>query len=526
MLSRLSINLKVFVAPLVVLVLFIAGSVASIVVLREQGAAFREVVGGAFDAATTTSRLTITVAGIHSDVLRHLDMMRLEQDPDSLKALRESLGQRFDQAEAMLQSLEANSYSLDADLLHDVSEFLTIYKVVATKIAQTATLNPMLVSTLIAHHQQLEEYLDKLAIVTIKSAKEKQQQTAIAVNRAMNALGLATLAGVIIAIVATWFIGRAISRPLSQMTKVMSSLAAGDHDIRIPAIESRDEVGSMARAVEVFRQRTIQLHRRESELGQMVNRLAILRDRADEASHAKSAFLANMSHELRTPLNALIGYSEMLHDGLYGNLPEKARSPVARVQANAKHLLGLINNVLDLSKIEAGQFTLQMSEYSLSGIVEAVVSSTESLSQAKNLRVTIDVPQSLPRGYGDEQRLTQVLLNLVANAIKFTDTGTIHIGATELDDNFDVIVRDTGPGIPESHRQSIFEEFQQVDSSSTRRKGGSGLGLSIARHIVEIHGGRMYLKSEVGRGSTFGFILPVRGRPGGTQEADHAHTHH
>jgi len=342
----------------------------------------------------------------------------------------------------------------------------------------------------------------------------------------MNALGLATLAGVIIAIVATWFIGRAISRPLSQMTKVMSSLAAGDHDIRIPAIESRDEVGSMARAVEVFRQRTIQLHRRESELGQMVNRLAILRDRADEASHAKSAFLANMSHELRTPLNALIGYSEMLHDGLYGNLPEKARSPVARVQANAKHLLGLINNVLDLSKIEAGQFTLQMSEYSLSGIVEAVVSSTESLSQAKNLRVTIDVPQSLPRGYGDEQRLTQVLLNLVANAIKFTDTGTIHIGATEVDDNFDVIVRDTGPGIPESHRQSIFEEFQQVDSSSTRRKGGSGLGLSIARHIVEIHGGRMYLKSEVGRGSTFGFILPVRGRPGGTQEADHAHTHH
>jgi signal transduction histidine kinase len=211
---------------------------------------------------------------------------------------------------------------------------------------------------------------------------------------------------------------------------------------------------------------------------------------------------------------------------LYGDLPEKARNPVARVQANAKHLLGLINNVLDLSKIEAGQFTLQMSDYSLSGIVESVVSATESLSQAKNLHVAIDVPQSLPRGYGDEQRLTQVLLNLVGNAIKFTDSGTIHIGATAADGEFNVAVRDTGPGVPEANRQSIFEEFQQVDSSSTRRKGGSGLGLSIARRIVELHGGRMYVESEVGVGSTFGFILPICSKPEGTQETDRAHTDH
>ncbi|MGE5103316.1 MAG: sensor histidine kinase [Betaproteobacteria bacterium] len=524
MLSRLPINLKVFVAPLVVLLLFVTVSAVSIVVLRDQGAAFREVVGGAFDAATTTSRLTITVAGIHSDVLRHLDVMRLEQDPESLKSLRESMGQRFDQAEAMLQSLEANSYSLDPELLHNVSEFMTIYRIVATKITQSATLNPTLVSTLIAHHQQLEEYLEELANVTIKSAKDKQQQTAAAVRRAMGLLGLATLVGVIVAIVATWFIGRAISVPLSKMTSVMSRLAAGDHEIRIPAIDSRDEVGSMARAVEVFRQHSIKLHRREAELAQMVDRLAILRDQADEASRAKSAFLANMSHELRTPLNALIGYSEMLYDGLYGKLPDRAREPIGRVQANAKHLLGLINNVLDLSKIEAGQFTLHPSEYSMSGVVEAVVSATESLSQAKKLAVTVDVPQSLPHGYGDEQRLSQVLLNLVGNAIKFTDAGGIHIRATAADGAFDVSVRDTGPGIPAEHQKSVFEEFQQVDASTTRKKGGSGLGLSIAKRIVELHGGRMYLKSEVGEGSTFGFVLPIRCGEERAQEADHAHT--
>jgi signal transduction histidine kinase len=523
-LSRVSIKLKVFVAPLVVLLLFIAVSVVSIVVLREQGAAFREVVGGAFDAATTTSRLTITVAGIHSDVLRHLDVMRLEQDPESLKSLRESLGQRFDHAEAMLQSLEANSYALDPELLHDVSEFLTIYKTVATKIAQSTTLNPTLVSTLIAHHQQLEEYLEQLSVVTIKSAKDKQQQTAASVKRAMNVLGLATLAGVLLALLATWFIGRAISSPLSQMTKVMSNLAAGDHEIHIPAIDSRDEVGSMARAVEVFRQRSVQLHRRESELAQMVDRLAILRDRADEASRAKSAFLANMSHELRTPLNALIGYSEMLFDGLYGSLPDRARDPVGRVQANARHLLGLINNVLDLSKIEANQFTLHMSDYSMSGIVESVVSTTESLTKAKNLTVTTDVPQSLPRGYGDEQRLTQVLLNLMGNAIKFTDAGEIHVDATAANGELKVAVRDSGPGIPESHRHRIFEEFQQVDTSSTRQKGGSGLGLSIARRIVELHGGRMYLESVLGKGSTFGFIVPIRCGARRARESDHAHT--
>lgn len=510
MLSRLPIQVKVLVAPLVVTLLFAGVSVASMLLLRNQAETFRDVVGGAFDAATTTSRLTVTVAAIHSDVLRHLDLMRIEQDPAALKAIRESMADRFNQAEAMLQSLEANSYSLDADLLHNVSEFLTIYRTVATRVSQLDTLNPTLVSTLMAHYQQLDEYLNELASVTIKSAKDKQRQNEIVVSHALNLLVLTCVGGLLIGIAATWFIGRAIAKPLVEMTAVMSRLAGGERDIVVPAMDAKDEVGSMARAVEVFRQKSIQLHRREDELAQMVERLALLRDRADEASRAKSAFLANMSHELRTPLNALIGYSEMLYDGLYGALPERARDPVGRVQANAKHLLALINNVLDLSKIEAGQFTLRFDEYAMSSVVESVVTATESLWRSKKLTVTVDAPQTLPRGWADEQRITQVLLNLVGNAIKFTEVGGISIRVRAVDGMYDVAVTDTGPGVPEEHRQRIFEEFQQIDNSSTRQKGGTGLGLAIASRIVELHGGRMYLESTPGQGSTFGFRLPVR----------------
>jgi signal transduction histidine kinase len=194
------------------------------------------------------------------------------------------------------------------------------------------------------------------------------------------------------------------------------------------------------------------------------------------------------------------------------------------MQANAKHLLGLINNVLDLSKIEAGQFALHLDDYSMSGIVEAVVSATESLSLAKHLTLASDAPRTLPRGRGDEQRLMQVLLNLVGNAIKFTETGGIRITVRAVNGEFDVAVADTGPGIAEAHRKSVFEEFQQVDSSTTRQKGGSGLGLSIAKRIVELHGGRMYLESEVGRGSTFGFVIPIRCAEHPVVEAQHAHT--
>jgi signal transduction histidine kinase len=232
------------------------------------------------------------------------------------------------------------------------------------------------------------------------------------------------------------------------------------------------------------------------------------------ASRHKSQFLANMSHELRTPLNAVLGYSEMMLDGLYGELPEKAKGVLERVQRNGRHLLGLINDVLDLSKIEAGQLTLALDDYSMSALVKQVVSTTESLARAKGLALTAAIQDGLPAGRGDERRLTQVLLNLVGNAIKFTDKGAVELAAEAKDGRFTVAVSDSGPGIAEADQARIFEEFQQVDNTNTRKKGGTGLGLAIAKRIIEMHGGTLTVESAVGTGSTFRVILPVRAEQG------------
>ena len=228
------------------------------------------------------------------------------------------------------------------------------------------------------------------------------------------------------------------------------------------------------------------------------------------ASRHKSQFLANMSHELRTPLNSVLGFSEMLADGIYGALPERASAALGKIQANGRHLLNLINDVLDLSKIEAGQLTLSPNDYVMGQIVQSVVASTETQARRKGISLVASIADGLPVGFGDERRLTQVPLNLMSNAVKFTDQGSVTIAASSSHGMFEVSVLDTGPGIATGEHARIFEEFQQVDSSSTREKGGTGLGLAIAKRIVELHAGRISVESAPGAGSTFRVALPVR----------------
>jgi signal transduction histidine kinase len=228
------------------------------------------------------------------------------------------------------------------------------------------------------------------------------------------------------------------------------------------------------------------------------------------ASKHKSQFLANMSHELRTPLNAILGYAELIMDDIYGEVPEKIRDVLERVQKSGQHLLSLINAVLDLSKIEAGQLTLSMNDYSIQEVVYTAMTSVESLAAEKQLRLAVELSPDLPLARGDERRIVQVLLNLLGNAIKFTEAGEVTVRVTTVDATFRVAVSDTGPGISEADQEKIFEEFQQADSSSTKQKGGTGLGLSIAKRIIEMHGGRIWVESSLGKGSTFWFTLPVR----------------
>jgi len=228
------------------------------------------------------------------------------------------------------------------------------------------------------------------------------------------------------------------------------------------------------------------------------------------ASQHKSQFVANMSHELRTPLAAILGYAELMQEGFYEPQGPKSLDALTRILSNGKHLLGLINTVLDIAKIESGQFTLNMSEYAIENMVDTVRSATESLAQNKKLTLKTEVAKSLPVGLGDEQRLTQVLLNLVGNAIKFTNTGEVRVTAKAVNGHFNISVTDTGPGIPNHECTRIFEQFHQVDSSLTKAAGGTGLGLTIAKQIVEMHGGRIWVESTVGKGSTFQMELPTR----------------
>jgi signal transduction histidine kinase len=228
------------------------------------------------------------------------------------------------------------------------------------------------------------------------------------------------------------------------------------------------------------------------------------------ASQHKSQFLANMSHELRTPLNAILGYTELMTDGAYGEPSEKMMGVLKRLEANGRHLLGLINDVLDLSKIEAGQLVLELSDYCVQDIVQTVRSTLEPLAADKKLGFRVEVARQLPSGRGDGRRLTQVLINLVGNAIKFTDAGEVAIKAEANNGSFHVSVRDTGPGISVADQAKLFQEFQQADNAITRKKGGTGLGLAISKRIIEMHGGKIWVESQPGQGSTFAFTLPVR----------------
>jgi signal transduction histidine kinase len=297
-------------------------------------------------------------------------------------------------------------------------------------------------------------------------------------------------------LVLTLVLGHAISRsvidPVHVIHDGLNRIAVGDFTRRIE-VPNRDELGELAAHVNSACDELQQLYRS-----------------LEEASRHKSQFLANMSHELRTPLNAVLGFSELLLDGIYGDPPEKMRSALERIQRNGRHLLGLINDVLDLSKIEAGQLRLSLADYSVEELVSGVYTSVESLAAEKNLGLRTAVPAGLPPARGDERRLAQALFNLVGNAIKFTDAGAVRIEVEAKGDSYKFSVEDTGPGIDEADQAKIFQEFQQVDNSITKTKGGAGLGLAIVKRIVEMHGGRIWIESRLGQGATFSFLVPAR----------------
>ncbi len=236
-------------------------------------------------------------------------------------------------------------------------------------------------------------------------------------------------------------------------------------------------------------------------------------ERMREVDRLKTQFLANMSHELRTPLNSIIGFSRVILRGIDGPLTELQQADLAAIHNSGQHLLGLINDILDLSKIEAGKMELTVEDVDLAEVTRGVMSTAIALVKDRPVELRQDLPADLPLIKADSRRIRQVVLNLVSNAAKFTEKGHITVRAAVNPREVQVSVLDTGIGIPADKLEHIFEEFTQVDASTTRKAGGTGLGLAITRHFVEMHGGRIWVDSEVGAGSTFTFTLPLERLP-------------
>ncbi len=282
-------------------------------------------------------------------------------------------------------------------------------------------------------------------------------------------------------------------------------------------------------AAEAFDQRLVlqqtqqDLLQANRELARLSDRLKALHRVAEEARRAKEEFVANVSHELRTPLNMIIGFSEMITESpqVYGaTLPAALLTDIAAIKRNSEHLARLVDDVLDLSQIEAGRMVLNPEWASLAEIIQEATLAVGVLYASKGLYLRCNVPPDLPRIYADGTRIRQVLLNLLSNAGRFTERGGVTVDVVRQDDEVVVSVRDTGPGIARDDQGRLFEPFQQLDGSIRRQHSGSGLGLSISRRFVEMHGGRMWLESELGVGTAFYFSLPIDRGASGLAGAD------
>jgi signal transduction histidine kinase len=228
------------------------------------------------------------------------------------------------------------------------------------------------------------------------------------------------------------------------------------------------------------------------------------------ASQHKSEFLANMSHELRTPLNAIIGFSEVLSERMFGELNEKQEEYLKDIYASGQHLLSLINDILDLSKIEAGKMDLEVSDFDLPATIDNALMLVRERAARRDIELQRAVDERLGQIQGDERKIRQVLLNLLSNAIKFTPQGgRIDVRAKRVNGFIEVSVSDTGVGIAPGDQDAVFEEFRQVGTAA-KKVEGTGLGLALSRKFIELHGGKIWVRSEVGKGSTFTFTVPVR----------------
>jgi len=292
---------------------------------------------------------------------------------------------------------------------------------------------------------------------------------------------------------------------LERENRILRKKLARSEENRATMEESKDKYDMLYQSV------IRELDDQKRLLSEKNRTLEHLYEALEAASRHKSEFLANMSHELRTPLNAIIGFSEVLLERMFGEVNAKQVEYLEDILSSGRHLLSLINEILDLSKVEAGRMELEIAVFDLPQALESALTLVRERATRRGLTLDLSLDERLGTFVGDERKIRQVVLNLLSNAVKFTpEGGRVGVAATLADGAVQIAVTDTGIGIAPEDQEAIFEEFRQVGGDYSQKREGTGLGLTLAKKFVELHGGTIWVKSEVGRGSTFTFTLPVR----------------
>jgi signal transduction histidine kinase len=339
----------------------------------------------------------------------------------------------------------------------------------------------------------LNQHATQLANAMTSRTDAVIAQNAGAYERSRNLFIGVAAGAIVLALLLGFVLSWSLIGPIQRIDARLAAIASGDFSGHVDAT-NRDELGALA----------VNVNRMNDELRRLYREV-------ETASQHKSDFLANMSHELRTPLNAILGFSQVLREGMFGDVNEKQAEYLDDILASGNHLLSLINDVLDLSKVEAGQVELEVAPFSLQDALERGVAMVRERATRDGVQVMLATNPDLDLVSGDERRIRQVVFNLLSNAVKFTPAGGfVDVRATQVNGTVSVSVADTGPGIAAEDLRRIFDEFQQTKAGLEQGEG-TGLGLALSKRLIELHGGRIWVDSELGRGSTFVFTLPAGG---------------